>query len=251
MATTRGTKLSKSDSMVLAQVFDPESAPSVTEILIDPYLPADRNIQDERLLSDLKAREVEVIRTIEDFEKGSRQDTKHDVYQEALTSITDLIDAHPNYASARNNRAQLIRWRYGDRQTICRPRASQSRESTDAILAALDDLRHAIELASPPRPQDAVSAAQCRLLGQAYTQLAAIYYAASKDLASSDDMIVACEQFENWGQNAFEEEGAKNFRLGGLYGNEVSKAMSVHTNPYAKLCGAMVKEAMKKEFAQA
>lgn len=36
--------------------------------------------------------------------------------------------------------------------------------------------------------------------------------------------------------------------MGGRYGNEVAKALAVASNPTAKLCGAIVKEAMRKEF---
>ena len=46
-----------------------------------------------------------------------------------------------------------------------------------------------------------------------------------------------------------EEKSSRDFFLGGRYGNEVSKAMAVHTNPYAKMCGSIVKEAMRKEFS--
>jgi len=35
--------------------------------------------------------------------------------------------------------------------------------------------------------------------------------------------------------------------MGGRYGNEMARAMSVATNPYAKLCGGIVKEAMRAE----
>jgi hypothetical protein len=37
--------------------------------------------------------------------------------------------------------------------------------------------------------------------------------------------------------------------MGGRYGNEIAKALAVSTNPTAKLCGEMVREAMRKEYA--
>ena len=37
--------------------------------------------------------------------------------------------------------------------------------------------------------------------------------------------------------------------LGGRYGNEIARNLAVGTNPVAKLCGEMVREAMRKEYA--
>jgi hypothetical protein len=52
----------------------------------------------------------------------------------------------------------------------------------------------------------------------------------------------------NWNQSDFEEGSARDFHLGGSFGNTISRVMAVHTNPYAKLCGSIVKEAMRNEF---
>lgn len=244
--------LSKADTKVLAQVFDPESAPGKAEVLIDPSLPADRHIVDVDLLSQLKAREREAISFIEQLEKAGQQSdaqAKHNAFQSAIIILDDLISRHPNYASARNNRAQLRRWRFGDRHTLCQPRAQLDAERSAAGVAAVQDLKSAIELASPARPQDGISSTQGRLLAQASTQLAALYYAAYKDLDKSTAMEIVEVDSVRWSKERFEEEASKLFYLGGLYGNEVAKALAVHTNPHAKLCGSIVKEAMRKELA--
>lgn len=244
--------LSKADSKVLAQVFDPESALGKAEVLVDPSLPADRHILDTELLNQLKAREREAIAFIEQFEKSglpSNAQGKREAFRSAITILDDLISSHPNYASARNNRAQLRRWRYGDRHTLCQPKAHADAERSAAGVAAMKDLKSAIDLASPARPQDGVSATQGRLLAQSTTQLAALYYAASKDLDATDQMYIVELDSVQWSKDRFEEEASKLFYLGGLYGNEVAKALAVHTNPHAKLCGNIVKEAMRKELA--
>ena len=49
----------------------------------------------------------------------------------------------------------------------------------------------------------------------------------------------------------FEEAASRDFALGGRYGNEIAKGLAVSTNPTAKLCGQMVREAMKKEYGPA
>lgn len=244
--------LSVADSKVLAQVFDPESAPGRTEVLVDPILPADRHILDTDLLKQLRAQEREAIAFIEQFEKSGQQSNpqaQRVAFQSSITILDDLISRHPDYASARNNRAQLRRWRFGDRHTLCQPRAYVDGEKRAEGLAAVEDLKSAISLASPERPQDGVSASQGQLLAQSSTQLAALYYAASKDLDTTTAMDIAKLDSIQWSRERFEEEASRLFYLGGLYGNEVAKALAVHTNPHAKLCGGIVKEALRKELA--
>lgn len=43
---------------------------------------------------------------------------------------------------------------------------------------------------------------------------------------------------------------ARDFDAGGRYGNPVAREMSVRTNPYAKLCGNIVREAMRREVEE-
>lgn len=243
-------RLSKADSKVLAQVFDPESGPAKVEVIVDPGLPANRHINDAEVLSELRKKEREAIKFVEDFERSRDKSdvTKVDVYHKALDLLDTVILDHPQYASARNNRAQLRRWRFGDRDMLCQRRGAVVLERSTAALLAVADLKESIALASPPKAQGAVSPSQGRLLGQAYTQLAALYYAASKDLECSEDFETVCGAPEGV-QEQFEEEASRLFYLGGLYGSEVGKALAVHTNPHAKLCGNIVQEAMRKEMA--
>ena len=243
-------ELSKADSRVLAQVFDPESAPEKPEVLVDPDLPEDCHVVNSETLSNLKVREKAAISLIEQFEKtNSGNQSKETAYWKSLAILDELIEENPQYASAQNNRAQLRRWRYGDRDTLCQKAGNVDPERRDAGIAAVKDLQQSLALASPERPQDAVSPAQGRLLAQSFTQLAAIFYAAFKDLDSPSVMEVAPLDSSVWGKDRFEDEASRLFYLGGLYGNEVAKALAVRTNPHAKLCGSIVKEAMRKELA--
>lgn len=244
--------LTKADSKVLAQVFDPESGPAKAEVSIDPYLPADRHIHSTDLLQELKAREKAAIQLIEAFEKstGKTPQAKIEAFSKALQILDALITECPQYASARNNRAQLRRWRFGDRNLMVQKRASVDSERGDAATAAVADLQECIELASPSSPQDAVSPSQGRLLAQAHTQLGALYHAAAKDLQDVPEVeVFSASAIPDRSRDAFEEEASRMFYMGGLYGNEVAKALAVHTNPHAKLCGSIVKEAMRKETA--
>ena len=243
--------LSKADSKVLAQVFDPESGPAKVEVLVDPSLPGDQQIKDEALLAKLRIAEREAIQLIESYEmsKDQTEQAKDQAYRSALLRLDNLIAKNPSYASARNNRAQLRRWRFGDRNMICQRRNETNADRRVAAGATVDDLKQCISLASPGRSQDPVSPSQGRLLAQTYTQLGALYYAASKDLDDPDEVDIVDEELKSWAKDRFEEEASRLFYLGGLYGNEVAKALAVHTNPHAKLCGSIVKEAMRKELA--
>ena len=51
-----------------------------------------------------------------------------------------------------------------------------------------------------------------------------------------------------WTKTDFEDAASREFALGGRYGNEIAKGLAVSTNPTAKLCGQMVREAMKNEY---
>ena len=48
--------------------------------------------------------------------------------------------------------------------------------------------------------------------------------------------------------DALEEMASYDFTLGGRYGNPVAKELAVRTNPYAKMCGAIVRDAMRAEI---
>jgi len=247
------SKLSHGDSKVLSQVFDPESGPARAEVIVEPTLPSDRHISDSALLLEFRSREKHAIRLIERYERSSikTSQAKETAYRSALEILDRIVDEEPSYASARNNRAQLRRWRYSDCNMLCRGSLVE-RDQKKAGSAALRDLEKAISLASPERPQDPVSSAQGRLLAQAYTQLGALYLGAAKDLEiieTEPEKLEVDTELSDWTRDRFEEEASRAFYLGGLYGNEVAKALAVHTNPHAKLCGNIVKEAMRKEFA--
>ena len=249
----QSVNLSKADSKVLAQVFDPESGPAKAEVVVDPALPADRHISSSEVLLQLKAREKSAIQLIEAYEKSAdkSEQSKVGVYQQAIRILDDLIEEHPNYASAKNNRAQLRRWRFGDRNLIVQKRESIDPEQKQAAGAAVSDLQKCIATASPPSQHDAVSPSQGKLLAQAHTQLGALLHAAAKDLGEGEDTEVVLDALSGQDKDRFEEEASRMFYLGGLYGNEVAKVLAVHTNPHAKLCGNIVQEAMRKEMGRA
>ncbi len=247
--------LTHNDSSVLTQIFDPESAPTAA-ILVDASLPNDPHIQDPELFRQLKQRERAIIASIESAHTSpTTTQPSNTLFSTAYESLSALITEHPHYASSRNNRAQLIRIHSG---TSLLTQPSPTNPPTHNLnphyaTIALDDLNTAITLLTPPSPTSAISPAQRRTLAQAHTQRAALYHAAAKTLAAAEPATVkvVVPELEHWTLHDFEEAASRDFSMGGRYGNEIGKALAVHTNPTAKLCGQMVKEAMRREFAPA
>ncbi|KAH0558334.1 hypothetical protein GP486_005005 [Trichoglossum hirsutum] len=249
----RHKKLTENDSTVLEQIFDPESAP-VAGIQIDASLPENRFIHDSAELQRLRSQEVRAIQMIEGLASSSRGGQPRENAIDAATSVmSKLIAAHPTYASAYNNRAQMRRLQHGDHVLVNPPTGTRKSEGLrDIAEAILHDLNTAINLATPPSPTESISKSQALILAQAHTQRGALLHATAKALAHShldpSEALATPHLFPGWGAERFEEASSRDFFLGGRYGNGIGRAMAVHTNPYAKLCGSIVQEAIKKEF---
>jgi hypothetical protein len=160
--------------------------------------------------------------------------------------LTEILEEEPNYASAWNNRAQALRMLHGD----LGPKTAE----------ILTDLAKAIALASPESSTVAVSPLQAKVLGGAHSQYGHILYKLSKrELASSGEAVgykdgsqseISIElpqALKGKSGEELEEMASRHFALGGRYGNEIAREMAVRTNPYAKLCGSIVKEALMEE----
>jgi hypothetical protein len=260
--------LSQGDELTLNQVFDPESAPEAPRIEIDASLPPDPHISDLKLLKELQKRELNAIKLVEEqsqrphlspvnlssqiFDSQDGTDKDH-VYLEALDILSELILQHPNYASAYNNRAQLRRWRFGDNLIIS---GATDQIIQSALEATVCDLREAITLSSPDGADSKVSPPQAKLLMQAWTQLGAVFWNLGKTwksnqhigLGSSDEQGQSDKNnWVNWDGTRLEEEGSRCFFMAGLYGSDFGRNLAVKMNPYARLCGSIVKEALKRE----
>merc|ERR1711975_91498 len=49
-------QLSEADSRILTQVFDPESGPTKAEVIVDPFLPSDRQYHEDETVAKLDSR---------------------------------------------------------------------------------------------------------------------------------------------------------------------------------------------------
>lgn len=213
------TQLSLKDRAVLGALFDPEAS-----------LDRSTNIQD--LPSTIPAwiidREQSAVRLL-NVCSPSQQDVLA-----AITQLSTIIDEQPTYASAYNNRAQAYRLQYT--------------QDASTVLRILEDLSTAINLATPA-PFEVVSTDSARVLAGAHTHRGYLLLRASTsshffDLLKSTThaLVIGADQAR------CEELASHDFGVAGRYGHKTAQSLAVKTNPYAKLCGQIVKEALQREI---
>lgn len=161
--------------------------------------------------------------------------------ESAVAALTDIVHSNPDYASAYANRAQALRLLIGEDVF--------SAENTALTTTLFSDLARTIELATPASPQDAVSPLQAKTLATAHTHRAYLLMKASKVARERDGTLQGGpEELRSAGSDQLEDMASRDFSFGGRYGDKVAQQMAVTTNPYAKMCGAIVKEAMRQEI---
>ena len=232
--------LTLNDNTVLAQLFDPEAAPS-SNIVVDPSLPDDPVVRDPVDLSRIRGEEKTIIRKVESVLQSSLSEVNKGL-EEARADLERLLEQHSQAAFLLNDYAQIVRLQYGDQILV------SSMKDHGLASKALNSLDKAIAILSPPTPRDAISPAQSRTLAQAHTQRGALLHAASKALTSNSSLRIIVPSLKLNTAVDLAEAASRDFFMGGRYGNEVAKGLAVHTNPTAKLCGQMVKDAMRREL---
>lgn len=244
--------LTSNDTAVLQALFDAESSPS-SGITIDttlPSWPTTVHIPQEDL-NTFKSREAEIIRKLQADETPTQT-----TVQTALNDLDTLLNQYPTYPPAYTNRAQALRI-LAELQTDSQngsfgpDDALFTRQATDIATRVFADLGQAIALATPVSPVDPVSAVQARLLADAHTHRGYLLLKAArirKNYKERGAVEVGPERLRGLGADELEEMASRDFFFGGRYGNKVAQQLAVQTNPYAKMCGAIVKEAMRKEI---
>ncbi|KAK4244417.1 hypothetical protein C7999DRAFT_43925 [Corynascus novoguineensis] len=256
-------ELSQRDINVLGKIKDPEFDPSLL-VQVDPTLPKDPHLSNPEEYQRVSQQERDIIMSIQKLEmqqakQQSSGRTDVDIatqYHDCVLKLGQLIQNYPQYASARNNRAQALRRLYGDSMLVANaPKNSQAllqevdeTERSEAAKTAMGDLDHAISLLTPKVAYSKLSPQAARTLSNAHTQRAAIYLMTSKLVGFNSASVDVARPEKGWSKLDFEERASRDFAMGGRYGNEIAKGLAVSTNPTAKLCGQMVREAMKKEY---
>ncbi|RVX74335.1 hypothetical protein B0A52_01460 [Exophiala mesophila] len=221
--------LSNNDSNVLSALFDPEASLS-RNAPIDDSLISPTESEAQTLI---QSKEEQALRSI-----NVSKPTLSNVEQ-SISTLTNIIQTHPSYASARVNRAQARRLIYKDEELISQPSMAQQ---------ILEDLSEAIRLVTPSTPEESISRTNARVLASAHTHRGYLLLLASK----SDDnrkMLNDTVGLKSLSLQELEEAASRELASGGRYGNETARQLAVMTNPYAKLCGSIVKEALTKEIS--
>lgn len=229
---TINTALSANDARILNALFDPETLPSSVAksrdaSAIDATLPAHPTISSSQL-SVLETQQNDIVRQ-------TSSDTSIQTIDSAIGSLDSIITSNPSYPSAFVNRAMLRRLKI---EALLPSKANIFSAPESEIEALFTDLARAIYLSLPTSSQTApVSPYQARILRTAYSHRAFLNLKASETKT----------EWKGLGKSELEELASKDFAAAARFGDEAAREMSVRTNPYAKMCGAIVKNALEEE----
>ncbi|KAJ9602637.1 hypothetical protein H2200_012830 [Cladophialophora chaetospira] len=227
------TRLSEHDGAVLGAILEPESGlgngPLVVQANID-----DGVFYDVHRLRTIRQREKEILYTL-----NSTSPSREDV-ESSIQAFDMLLQRSPEYASGYNNRAQARRLLFPSLEALAK--------HPDAIVAILQDLTKAISLESPAGSAQSISPEAASVLSSAYTHRGYLFYSASQMETLSYHSFTSVPYLADRDSGELLEMSSRDFALGGRYGNKAAKQLAVYTNPYAKLCGTIVKEALHREF---
>ncbi|KAF1926646.1 uncharacterized protein M421DRAFT_422610 [Didymella exigua CBS 183.55] len=229
---TINTSLSANDSRILNALFDPETLPSSVAkskdaSAIDTTLPPHPAISSSQL-SILETQQNDIIRR-------TSSESSPELLDAGIQEFENIIATNPTYPSAFVNRAQLRRIRI----EAALPKEAHIFSAPESDIENLfTDLSRAVHLSLPTSsPTAPVSAYQARILRTAFSHRAFLYLKASE----------TCTELGGLGKSELEELASKDFAAAARYGDEAAREMSVRTNPYAKMCGAIVKNALREE----
>lgn len=212
--------LSPHDASILSSLFTNEP-PQISIPKPTPSLPP--------TLLAIRKREASAIAPL-NVEKPSEE-----VIQKAISELSSLIAEHDDYASAYNNRAQARRLVMGDCMTI------------DGASKSWEDLWICVKLCSA-QPEDQVDE---KLLGAAYTQMGVLLLATAKTIKAYPAFSTQLpEELKSLSAEELEHEAENKFKKGAKCGDEAAKMMVVHLNPMRKLCGQMVREALRRDMEE-
>ncbi|KAH6642605.1 hypothetical protein C7974DRAFT_105205 [Boeremia exigua] len=229
---TVNTSLSANDARILNALFDPETLPSSVAksrdaSAIDTTLPPHPSISSSQL-SILETQQNDIVRR-------TTSDSTLEAIHSEIECLNNIIATNPTYPSAFVNRAMLRRIKI---ETSLPKDGNIFSASESDIETLFTDLSRAIHLSLPASsPTAPVSAYQARMLRTAYSHRAFLYLKASE----------TGTQLKGLEKSELEELASKDFAAAARYGDEAAREMSVRTNPYAKMCGAIVKNALREE----
>ena len=224
--------LSSRDNLVLQSLFDPEasSAPAADKSPATTSLPH----FTEHVFSAVEKREHSILQPL------TTENPSKSVVESVIQELYKLIDEFPQYASAYVNRAQASRLLIDVDDLFSSDHASGSAR-------IFEDLSRGIELATPSDSSRGASSHQSKVLATAYTHRGFLLLKIA-DMVKNGQAVHGMSSLAASSAAGIEEIASEDFSRGGRYGNSLGKQMAVRTNPYAKMCGAIVKDALQQEI---
>lgn len=273
--------LTTRDTRVLSALFDPEAASDTSskqdiqnstenQRESSPY----PNISDQALPNILAAERAAL------FPLNESTHPSFEAISTALSSLSNLIARFPSYPPAYVNRAQARRmlWQMTAQNNTLENSTNNEMHQEDAaetfenyitdVFADLDRAIHLIRPSTSDMDGDKlsneakskftitpdISQEQVRVLGKAtchrgyiLLQLAAQAPTTPSETKSSQSLRTR-HQFQALSKAQLEEMASHDFAVAGRYGDKVAKEAAVALNPYARMCGAIVKNAMKEDY---
>ena len=223
------------DNLILKTLFDPEATTPSEPQNAQPTVALPGMTEDH--FSSSRSTELRIIASLQD----GRPDRES--IESAVQSLSMLIEDSPRYASAYVNRAQA-------RRMLIPVDGLFSTEHAEASGNLLSDLKRGIELAEPTTQESSISDHQSKLLSAAYTHRGFLLLKIADMLRAEKPVHGVSEKLQSATPESVEEQASRDFALGGKWGNKEAQEMAVRTNPYAKMCGAIVKEALRKEHEE-
>lgn len=218
--------------MVLKSLFDPEAS-TTPEAKSSPPSTSLPGIPGQQFCA---ARAIEVG-IIAPLHHGT---PTLETVRKAIDELSSLITRYPSYSSAYINRAQATRF-------LIPIDGLFTSEYSEASTQLLTDLQHGITLASPLSLDPPLSTHQTTVLAAAHTHRGFLLLKLANLVSEGKPVFGVSESLQSASAESIEEQASRDFAAGGKYGDARAKEMAVRTNPYAKMCGAIVKEALKKE----
>lgn len=226
--------LTKRDSFVLKSIFDPEaSSASTKHASSQTSLPG----MAEDKFSMRRSTELQIIAQLQ----TGTSDPK--TIHKAVQDLSSLIEESPGYASAYINRAQASRLLIPTSGLFTFDHAQASGQ-------LLKDLQRGIQLAEPISSDQQLSAHQTTVLAAAYTHRGFLLLKVADIIRNGKQVHGVGDKLQSASAESVEEQASQDFAAGGQYGSKEAREMAVRTNPYAKMCGAIVKEAIRKEVEE-
>jgi hypothetical protein len=211
--------LSERDENILNILFDRETQPFGQVHFSCLRVPGHQFKLDEQQMQEIISNEVKAIQLAE-----------AELLDDAEKLLTQTIEKYPE-----------------GRLTLWNNRA-QTRRLAGNVEGALSDLAHVINTQTTASPGNFSSPAAIRALSDAHVHRATIYLLLARSLGYGGGLASIPTTLQAESNETLEEWASRDFASAAKYGNGLGRVMASRTNPFAKMCGAIVQTALQRDM---